>query len=86
MCSRRSLGGSCTVGVDLAFDAAGAGASVWVVVVDDGRGFYLAEAGDGRFGRVGMRERAARIGEVLTFVTAPGEGMAAGGRGPRCSP
>ena len=58
--------------VELAFDPADGG--VRVVVVDDGRGFDPGEPRPGRFGLVGMAERAARIGAVLTLVTAPGEG------------
>lgn len=57
--------------VEITFDPAG---GVRVVVVDNGRGFDPSEPRDDRFGLVGMGERAARIGAVLTFVTAPGEG------------
>ena len=47
---------------------------VRLAVTDDGRGFDPAAVPPGRFGLVGMRERAARVGAVLSVVTAPGEG------------
>ncbi|GJG89096.1 hypothetical protein tb265_42770 [Gemmatimonadetes bacterium T265] len=44
-----------------------------LAVADDGVGFDPATPRPGRFGLVGMRERAARVGAALTLVTAPGE-------------
>jgi len=43
-------------------------------VVDDGAGFAMDEVASGRFGLVGMRERADRIGGVLEIESAPGSG------------
>lgn len=43
-------------------------------VVDDGVGFAMDEVASGRFGLVGMRERAERIGGVLEMESAPGDG------------
>jgi hypothetical protein len=45
-------------------------------VADDGSGFDLAanETRDGHFGIRGMRERARRLGAVLSIATAPGAG------------
>jgi signal transduction histidine kinase len=54
---------------------------VRLTVRDDGRGFAgsgedaaAAAAGDGHFGLVGMRERAARLGARLAITSAPGAG------------
>jgi signal transduction histidine kinase len=61
-------------------DARGGGPEGWrsrgvrIAVVDDGRGFDGDAVPTGRFGLVGMSERAARVGAVFTVVTAPGEG------------
>jgi signal transduction histidine kinase len=70
--------------VDLAYDgggaappdapAGGSAAVVRIAVSDDGRGFDGDAVTADRFGLVGMSERAARVGAVLTVVTAPGEG------------
>jgi signal transduction histidine kinase len=44
-------------------------------IVDDGRGFELAEAeSSGGMGLQTMRERAAKIGGRLSINTAPGQG------------
>jgi signal transduction histidine kinase len=49
--------------------------TVTLQVVDDGRGFDPAQAGDsGGLGLVSMRERAARIDAQLEVRSAPGEG------------
>jgi signal transduction histidine kinase len=48
--------------------------SVRVAVTDDGTGFDPEQAPDGRYGLVGMYERASRIGAVLTLATEPGAG------------
>jgi hypothetical protein len=61
------------IAVTLDFGAGDAPA-LRVAVADDGRGFDPAAPRPGRFGLVGMRERAARVGAALTLVTAPGEG------------
>ena len=45
-------------------------------VVDDGAGFVMDEVASGRFGLVGMRERADRIGGELEIVSEPGSGTA----------
>jgi signal transduction histidine kinase len=50
--------------------------AVRVSVVDDGCGFDPAADRPGRYGLVGMRERAAAVGAGLTFDTAPGRGTA----------
>jgi signal transduction histidine kinase len=49
---------------------------VELAVTDDGAGFdpETAGAGAGRFGLVGMRERAAQLGARLEIRSAPGEG------------
>ncbi|MBC7974817.1 MAG: GAF domain-containing sensor histidine kinase [Myxococcales bacterium] len=47
---------------------------VRITIADDGRGFDPDAAHPGRFGLVGMSERANRVGAALTVVTAPGEG------------
>jgi signal transduction histidine kinase len=74
------------VHVELAYERrrAAAGASdgrealatdgVRLAVTDDGRGFDGDDVPSGRFGLLGMSERAVRVGAVLTVVTAPGEG------------
>jgi signal transduction histidine kinase len=61
------------IAVTLDFGAGDAPA-LRIVVADDGRGFDPAAPRPGRFGLVGMSERAARVGAALTLVTAPGEG------------
>ena len=43
---------------------------VTLTVSDDGRG-YGAEGADGRFGLVGLRERASQLGGLLTLGSAP---------------
>ena len=45
-----------------------------VVVADDGRGFDPEADRPGRYGLVGMRERAAAAGGELTVESAPGRG------------
>jgi signal transduction histidine kinase len=47
---------------------------VRVAVTDDGIGFDPDQARGGRYGLVGMYERANRIGAVLTLATEPGAG------------
>jgi len=47
---------------------------VRVTVTDDGVGFDPEQRRDGRYGLVGMYERAGRIGAVLTLATEPGAG------------
>lgn len=47
---------------------------VRVAVTDDGVGFDPEQPRDGRYGLVGMFERAGRIGAVLTLATEPGAG------------
>lgn len=47
--------------------------SIEIVVADDGRGFNPTQPAEG-FGFVSMRERAARIGATIDFVSAPGAG------------
>jgi signal transduction histidine kinase len=61
------------IAVTLDFGAGDAPA-LRIAVSDDGRGFDPAASRPGRFGLVGMLERAARVGAALTLVTAPGEG------------
>jgi signal transduction histidine kinase len=56
------------------------------VVSDDGRGFDPAAVPPGRFGLVGMRERAARVDASLAVVTAPGEGTRVVARWPGAPP
>ena len=55
---------------------AAAGEGVQVVVQDDGLGFDPSEGHkrSGRFGLVGMQERAQRIGGELRIESAPGQG------------
>ncbi|MBW4699281.1 MAG: PAS domain S-box protein [Aphanocapsa lilacina HA4352-LM1] len=47
---------------------------VRLVVADDGRGFDPDRVGTDRFGLVGMRERAERIGADLRLESVPGQG------------
>jgi PAS domain S-box-containing protein len=48
-------------------------------VVDDGKGFALQDVeGKGGLGIVGMRERAAKLGGILTVISAPGQGTTVG--------
>jgi signal transduction histidine kinase len=47
---------------------------VRVAVTDDGTGFDPEQPRNGRYGLVGMYERASRIGAVLTLATEPGAG------------
>lgn len=47
---------------------------VRVAVTDDGVGFDPEQPRDGRYGLVGMYERASRIGAALTLATEPGAG------------
>jgi signal transduction histidine kinase len=47
---------------------------VRVAVTDDGVGFDPEQPRNGRYGLVGMYERASRIGAVLTLATEPGAG------------
>ncbi len=56
--------------VALSFEAG----QVRLIVRDDGRGFDPALVGAGRFGIVGMHERAERVRGTLTIVSQPGEG------------
>jgi len=60
------------VGVALLF----AERQVGLVVTDDGIGFDAARVGigSGRFGLVGMRERAAQLGAQLEIASSPGKG------------
>lgn len=46
----------------------------WVTVSDDGKGFDTNLQPDGRFGLVGMRERAATIAGTLVVDSQPGQG------------
>jgi len=48
--------------------------SVRVAVTDDGVGFDPEQSRNGRFGLVGMSERADRIGAALTLASEPGGG------------
>jgi two-component system NarL family sensor kinase len=47
---------------------------VKLVITDDGRGFDSSEVPDGRYGLVGMSERALLLGGQCTISTAPGQG------------
>jgi PAS domain S-box-containing protein len=47
---------------------------VTLMVSDDGRGFRVQQAYAGRWGLLGMRERAERIGARFTIRSAPGRG------------
>jgi two-component system NarL family sensor kinase len=49
-------------------------AQVTLLVEDDGHGFDPAEIPEGRFGLVGLAERARLLGGRLEIQTAPGEG------------
>jgi ligand-binding sensor domain-containing protein/signal transduction histidine kinase len=62
--------GAQTISVSLDFDAR----AVRLSVRDDGRGFDPNTNGGGRFGLVGMRERAAEMGGSLAVKSAPGAG------------
>ena len=59
------------IAVDLAYQCDG---SVRVTVLDDGCGFNPDAATPGRFGLLGMSERAARVNVTLSLLTAIGEG------------
>jgi signal transduction histidine kinase len=48
--------------------------SVRVAVTDDGVGFDPDQPRTGRYGLVGMSERADRIGAALTIASEPGAG------------
>ena len=48
--------------------------SVRVTVTDDGVGFDPEQPRNGRYGLVGIYERASRIGAALTLATEPGAG------------
>ena len=68
-----------------------AGDALRVSVRDDGRGFDVGEAQDrsrrrGRFGLIGMRERAQLLGATLDIISAPGRGTAVGLTVPRRGP
>lgn len=58
------------------------GTGITLCVADDGRGFdtVLTEISAGRFGLLGMRERAALTGGNLTVRSAPGEGTVVAAR------
>jgi signal transduction histidine kinase len=45
-----------------------------LVIRDDGRGFMIGGVGEGRFGLISMRERAANIGARLDVRSTPGQG------------
>lgn len=45
-----------------------------LVVEDDGRGFEMDKTPEGRFGLVGLSERARLLGGALRLETSPGEG------------
>ncbi|HEU4597738.1 MAG TPA: two-component regulator propeller domain-containing protein [Pyrinomonadaceae bacterium] len=63
--------GAGVITVNLSFDAE----SVRLSVRDDGRGFDPHNGGgDGHFGIVGMRERAAEMGGTVSVNSRPGEG------------
>jgi signal transduction histidine kinase len=47
---------------------------VRVAVTDDGKGFDPEQPRNGRYGLVGMYERAGRIGAAITLATEPGAG------------
>jgi signal transduction histidine kinase len=44
------------------------------VIRDDGRGFDPAQVATGRYGLLGMRERARLLGGQLCLETEPGKG------------
>ncbi len=45
-----------------------------LLIEDDGRGFVIEDAAEGRFGLLGMRERARLLGGTLQIESAPGTG------------
>jgi signal transduction histidine kinase len=45
-----------------------------LAIADDGQGFTIEQAGEGRFGLISMRERAAAVGARLRVRSAPGQG------------
>jgi signal transduction histidine kinase len=45
-----------------------------MAIADDGQGFPIELVGDGRFGLISMRERAAAVGARLRIRSAPGQG------------
>ncbi|HEX9373615.1 MAG TPA: GAF domain-containing protein, partial [Roseiflexaceae bacterium] len=49
-------------------------APVRLLIADDGRGFQPEHVGDGRFGLISMRERAAKAGARLHLRSALGQG------------
>lgn len=71
-------GGACEVGVSVRYGVA----LLEVMVSDDGSGMgpevLVAGSKPGHWGLVGMRERAARLGAVLTIDSAPGQGTRIG--------
>jgi two-component system NarL family sensor kinase len=48
--------------------------SIHMRICDDGSGFDVANVAAGRFGLLGMRERARLLGGELTITTSPGGG------------
>ncbi|MBU1332416.1 MAG: PAS domain S-box protein [Gammaproteobacteria bacterium] len=62
--------GAHTVDVRLAVQ----GATLNLVISDDGRGFRPAAVGSSSFGLVGMRERVLMLGGTLDIDSQPGEG------------
>ena len=50
------------------------GKTARLTIRDDGRGFEQAEAGDDRYGVLGMRERARLLGGTLRVESRPGAG------------
>lgn len=72
---------ACRVAVTLAFDDD----ALDVQIADDGKGFDpAASTGDdtGRFGVLGMRERAGLLGGTFALQSAPGRGTVVGARIP----
>ena len=45
-----------------------------LVIEDDGQGFDMNHLPSGRFGLIGMNERAKLLGGTLSLASAPGEG------------